>query len=114
MAAVSAIWSRKFMNFGILNMAHSPPQKESYWWTQGLTDNKFSPQFCEGITKLLANRLAGYLHQMVSANQSVFVKGRFIQDNFMMVQQATRFLHQQKQPRVLLKLDISKAFDLIS
>jgi len=51
---------------------------------------------------------------MVSANQSVFVKGRFIQDNFMMVQQATRFLHQQKQPRVLLKLDISKAFDLIS
>jgi len=29
MAAVSAIWSRKFMNFGILNMAHSPPKKRA-------------------------------------------------------------------------------------
>jgi mannosylglycoprotein endo-beta-mannosidase len=32
----------------------------------------------------------------------------------MMVQQTARLLHQQKQPRILLKLDISKAFDSVS
>jgi hypothetical protein len=51
---------------------------------------------------------------MVSANQSAFIKRRFIQDNFMLVQQTTRFLHQQKQPLILFKLDISKAFDSVS
>jgi hypothetical protein len=39
---------------------------------------------------------------------------RFIQDNFMLVQQTARFLHQQKQPWILLKLDIMKAFDSMS
>jgi hypothetical protein len=29
----------------------------------------------------------------------------------MLVQHTTRFLHQQRQPRILFKLDISKAFD---
>jgi hypothetical protein len=29
---------------------------------------------------------------MVSINQSVFIKGRSIQDNFMLVQQMARFL----------------------
>jgi hypothetical protein len=32
----------------------------------------------------------------------------------MLVQQMDRFLHQQKQPYILLKLDISKAFDSVS
>jgi hypothetical protein len=32
----------------------------------------------------------------------------------MMVQQTVKFLHSQKQPSVLLKLDITKAFDSVS
>jgi hypothetical protein len=32
----------------------------------------------------------------------------------MLVQQTVRFLHSQKQPRILLKLDIMKAFDSVS
>ena len=32
----------------------------------------------------------------------------------MLVQQTARFLHSQKQPRILLKLDITKAFDSVS
>jgi hypothetical protein len=51
---------------------------------------------------------------MVSPNQSSFIKKCFIQDNFMLVKQTARFLHQQKQPCILFKLDISKTFDLVS
>jgi hypothetical protein len=32
----------------------------------------------------------------------------------MLVQQTARFLHSQKQPRILLKLDITKAFDSVN
>jgi hypothetical protein len=49
--------------------------------------------FAKLITKLLANWLAERLNEMVSPIQSAFIKGRFIQDNFMLVQQTTRFLH---------------------
>jgi hypothetical protein len=70
--------------------------------------------FAKLVTKILANRLAGRLLQMVSPNQSAFIKKCFIQDNFMLVQQTAHFLHQQKQPRILFKLDISKAFDSVS
>jgi hypothetical protein len=66
------------------------------------------------ITKVLANWLVGPLNQLVSPNQSAFIKGHFIQDNFMLLQQTTRFLHQQKQPRLVLKLDIMKALNSVS
>jgi hypothetical protein len=70
--------------------------------------------FAKLVTKMLANRLASHLDQMVSPSQSVFIKKWFIQDNCMLVQQTARFLHSQKQPRILLKLDITKAFDSVS
>jgi hypothetical protein len=70
--------------------------------------------FAKLITKLMANRLAGRLNEMVSPIQSAFIKGRFIQDNFVLVQQMAKFLQQQNQPCILLKLDISKTFDSVS
>jgi hypothetical protein len=70
--------------------------------------------FTKIITKVLASRLADKLPSLVSQCQSAFVKGRCIHDNFILVQQTTKALHRQKDPRVLLKLDISKAFDSVS
>jgi hypothetical protein len=116
MAAVSALWSRKFRNFSSLNSAYIIllPKKVGADQPRDFRPISLVHSFAKLITKLLANRLAGRLQQMVSPNQSAFIKGRFIQDNFMLVQQTARFLHQQKQPRILLKLDISKAFDSVS
>jgi hypothetical protein len=70
--------------------------------------------FAKLVTKILANRLADKLHEMVSTKKFAFIKVCFIQDNFMLVQQTAQFLHQQKQLLFLFKLDISKAFNSVS
>jgi mannosylglycoprotein endo-beta-mannosidase len=116
MAAVSAVWNRKFVNFGALNSAYITllPKKDGADQPKDFRPISLVHSFAKLITKMLANRLAVRLQQMVSPFQSAFIKGRFIQDNFMMVQQTARLLHQQKLPRILLKLDISKAFDSVS
>ncbi|WVZ63220.1 hypothetical protein U9M48_012865 [Paspalum notatum var. saurae] len=66
------------------------------------------------VTKVLANRLAPLLPALVPANRSVFVRGRNIHDNFLFVQQMVKSLHAKKEAHILLKLDISKAFDSVS
>jgi hypothetical protein len=70
--------------------------------------------FAKIVTKILVNRLAPKLSNLVSVNQSAFVKGWCIHDNFLLVQGTAKALHNLKMPRVLLKLDITKAFDSIS
>lgn len=61
----------------------------------------------------MANRLAPLLPGMVSVNQSAFVKRRSIHDNFLLVQQMARRLYSKKEAHVMLKLDISMAFDSV-
>lgn len=66
------------------------------------------------IAKVLSLRLAPRMGQLVSSNQSAFIAGRCVHDNFMLVQQTARQLHNLRVPRVLLKLDIARAFDTVS
>jgi hypothetical protein len=70
--------------------------------------------FARIITKAMANRLATKLPTMVSSCQSAFVKGRCIHNNFILVQQRAKALQLQNSPQVLLKMDISKAFNSVS
>jgi hypothetical protein len=70
--------------------------------------------FAKIVTKILANRLAENLPKMVFPNQSALVNGRNIHDNSMMVRETAKAIHRQKTPRILLKLDIGKAFDSVS
>jgi hypothetical protein len=98
MAVVSPVWSRKFNNFGRLNTAYISliPKKEGAYQVKDFRPISLVHSVAKLITKILANRLARRLYDMVSPNQSAFIKGRFIQDNFMLVQQTSRLLHQQK------------------
>jgi hypothetical protein len=66
------------------------------------------------ISKVLARRLAPYINNLVSDAQSAFVKSWCIQENFLFVRNLTRAYHQKKLPALLLKLDITKAFDSVS
>jgi hypothetical protein len=116
MAAMSAVWSRKFINFSNLNSAYITliAKVEGAEQVKDFRPISLVHSFAKLVTKVLANRLAAKLNDMVSPIQGAFIKGRFIQDNFMLVQHTTRFLHQKKLSCILLKLDISKAFDSVS
>jgi hypothetical protein len=87
MAAISCIWARKFRNMRGLSSAFITllPKVEV---AQGVKDYRaisLVHSFAKLITKILANRLAGRLQQMVSTNQSAFIKKCFIPDNFMLL-----------------------------
>lgn len=66
------------------------------------------------LTKVMANRLAPQLPSLVATNQSAFVRERNIHDNFLLVQKIVKSLHRKKEAHILLKLDISKAFNSVS
>lgn len=63
--------------------------------------------------KTLSARLAPKLPRLVGSHQSAFIKGRSIHDNFMLVQCMARRLHALRETTVMLKLDISEAFDSV-
>ena len=86
-------WSRKFRNFETLNSAFITllPKIAGAKCAMDFRPISLVHSFAKLETKLLANRLAGRLQQMVSPYQSAFTKGRFIQDNFMLVQQTQDF-----------------------
>jgi hypothetical protein len=80
MSAMSAVWSRKFLNFQQLNSAYITliPKVIGAERVKGFRPISLVHSFAKLVTKLLANRLAGRLHDMVSPIQSAFIKGRFI------------------------------------
>ena len=65
------------------------------------------------ISKVLTLRLQPHMGTLISHAQSAFIKKRCIHDNFMYVRNLTRKFHQTRTPTLLLKLDITKAFDLV-
>lgn len=65
-------------------------------------------------TKVLANRLKLVLPNIVSKNQSAFLKGRLITDNMLIAFEVLHSMQRnvnKKSGEVALKIDISKAYD---
>lgn len=66
------------------------------------------------LTKVLANRLKKILPRIISPNQDGFVKGRQILDGIIVVHGTIHSAHQRKDPRVIIKIDLSKGYDRVS
>lgn len=66
------------------------------------------------ISKVLSLRLSRHMNKLISKNQSAFIKTHCIQDNFLYVQNLARNFHCTRTPTLMIKLDISKAFDSVS
>lgn len=62
----------------------------------------------------MARRLAGVLDQLVQHNQSTFIRGRSIHDNFRNVQLTCKAVHARRESCVMLKIDIAKALDTVA
>ncbi|WVZ80019.1 hypothetical protein U9M48_027537 [Paspalum notatum var. saurae] len=114
--ALNAIHRGHVFNFRLLNSAFITliPKKNDASEVKDYRPISLIHSFAKLVTKILANRLAPHLPELVSNNQTAFIRGRSIQDNFLLVQQLARTLHRSKQAHVLLKLDMTNAFDSVS
>uniref|UniRef100_A0A8I6XKE9 Reverse transcriptase domain-containing protein n=1 Tax=Hordeum vulgare subsp. vulgare TaxID=112509 RepID=A0A8I6XKE9_HORVV len=66
------------------------------------------------FAKVLSLRIAPKLDSLVSRNQNAFIAGRTLHDNFVLVRQSLRMLQHLGAPCIMLKLDLTRAFDSIS
>jgi len=84
-----------------------------------ITPDKFRPiSLCNVIykvmSKVIANRLKPLLPLLISPEQSGYVEGRQILDGIILSHKVIHSLKHTKQAGMILKLDLSKAFDKLS
>jgi hypothetical protein len=113
--AFSAFWNMDFRNFNCLNEAFMVLLHKTQ---NPVTLRDYRPiSLIHTIGKLfaktLALRLQPFMCDLISLNQTAFIKGRRIHENFRTVQLACRWLHGRKIPMILLKVDLAKAFDTV-
>ena len=70
--------------------------------------------FAKLVSKLMALRLTPRLQHIIAKNQNAFIRNITIHDNFKYVQRAAVMIRKKKIPILLLKLDISKVFDILA
>eukprot|EP00253_Pinus_taeda_P009219 PITA_09219 len=66
------------------------------------------------VAKLLANRIKPLLQNLISPAQGGFVKGRQILDNVIQIQEALHSSYARKEQGMIIKLDMSNAFDRVN
>ncbi|XP_071694261.1 uncharacterized protein [Rutidosis leptorrhynchoides] len=66
------------------------------------------------IAKILSNRLRKVLPSLVGAEQSAFLKGRFILDGVLIANETIDFLKSHRNKGFIFKVDFEKAFDSLN
>ena len=114
--AFNCLWQQDWRSFYLLNDASMVLLRKNDT-SNGLRD--YQPislihSFGKLVSKGLALRLAPFMGSLVRPNQTAFIKGRQIHDNFRSVQLYCRWLHVKHHSCILLKVDIAKAFDSVA
>lgn len=65
------------------------------------------------ISKILSNRLRPVLSDLISINQTAFIQGRQILENFVTTRELLHHVSIRKTPAIFAKVDFKKAFDMI-
>lgn len=65
------------------------------------------------LSKVLSNRLSGILPELISKNQTAFIQGRFIAENFIATRELLHHVSRSRRPTIFSKIDFNKAFDSI-
>ncbi|WVZ75403.1 hypothetical protein U9M48_023456 [Paspalum notatum var. saurae] len=115
LAVINSLHDRRFLNFDLLNRANIVllPKNDGSDSIANYMPISLIHSIAKLFTKLLSLRLAPSMRDIISKNQSAFIKGRSIHDNFLYVRNMARRFHRNKTPMLLVKLDISKAFDSV-
>jgi hypothetical protein len=115
LAAINYFSQQHSQHLKQLNSAHMVllPKKLDAETLQDFRPISLTHSIAKLLSKLLANRLAPFLNELVSRQQSAFIKKRSIHDNFLYPQNLIKALHRAKRPALFLKLDIAKAFDSV-
>jgi hypothetical protein len=66
------------------------------------------------ITKVLNNRLASCITKVISDSQYGFIKGRYIMDGVVSLNEILHEVKRKKQSGVVLKIDFEKAYDKVN
>lgn len=116
MAALLKLFVGDCRGFGKLNKAHLVliPKKAEALEVGDYRPISLPHSFSKLFAKVLATRARKRMLEIMNINQSAFIKGRSIHDNFLLVRQVARKIHASKLPGLFLKLDISKAYDSLS
>uniref|UniRef100_A0A0E0DT58 Reverse transcriptase domain-containing protein n=1 Tax=Oryza meridionalis TaxID=40149 RepID=A0A0E0DT58_9ORYZ len=116
MGTLAQLFRMDGSSFGRINKAFITllPKKQDATSMRDFRPINLLHSFAKLFTKLLSRRLAPHLNSLVASNQSAFIQKRCIHDNFMLVRQSAKRLHERRQSSTLLKLDIAQAFDSIS
>jgi len=64
--------------------------------------------------KSLTTKLQAEISSMIDLDQTSFLKGRSISENFVYAMELVQVCHKRKVPTIVLKLDFAKAFDTIN
>jgi hypothetical protein len=65
------------------------------------------------LTKLLTIRLQRQIPGLIDADQTGFIKGRSISENFVLATELVQCCHKRRAPTLVIKLDFAKAFDSV-
>ena len=68
----------------------------------------------KAISYLLTNRLQRSIYSLVNPNQTGFISGRGIAENFVFAADILNCCHRRKAPTIVIKLDFRKAFDSVN
>jgi hypothetical protein len=110
MQALHTFWQLDFRSFFLVNQAYMILLRKKL---DAVCVQDFGSihSMSKLITKTPWMRLAPHISSLVMPNQSAFINGCVLHDNFRTVQLSAKSLHAQRFPAVLLKIDIAKAFD---
>ena len=65
------------------------------------------------LTKVMTNRVKPVITELIDMNQTGFIHGRCISENFVFAADILNCCHKRRVPTAVLKLDFKKAFDSV-
>ena len=113
MLAFNQFYNLAVHNFSLLNLAIVAliPKKDRADCINDYRPISLIHSIAKLISKVLSIRLTVVVQSIISPAQTAFLKTICLHDSFVYVQNCVKSLHRRKTPAVLLKLDISRAFD---